>query len=82
MARTWLVVLLALLWAPLEVHCQIEVVSGWEFLSCASENTPAKHSNSHCGDSTCCAWESAQYQLPNSQILVCPVLQYDIVQQV
>ena len=64
-----LALLLALAWVPLTAHCQIESLAGWELLSCRSgAGTPAS-SGSHCDDTSCCGWESAQYHLPQSHPL-------------
>ena len=67
LVKTVLAVLLALAWVPLTAHCQIESLAGMELLSCQSAGETPTSSGSHCADSSCCAWESAQYHLPQNQ---------------
>ena len=55
-----LVVLLAAVWLPMTVHCQLESIPGLEFLACASENS-SDESKSHCDDS-CCSVERTAYK--------------------
>jgi hypothetical protein len=67
--RTMLTVLLAVAWMPLAGHCQIEHVTGLQFLRCA----PADADGAPCSPAdggSCCSWESGQYHLPESQPLV------------
>lgn len=74
LARTIFVLFLALLWAPMTVHCQIEALSGLQFLSCQDEPGHASDNPSHCADSHCCAWESGDYQPLSRPPLVAPVV--------
>ena len=69
-----LAILLALAWAPLTAHCQIESIAGLELLRCESAAAPSSAGDSHCGDASCCSWESGQCQLPQSQLSVVPQL--------
>lgn len=69
--KTMLVFLLALAWAPLTAHCQLEIIPGFEFLACASHCAP--HSNSQAPDSdACCAVEYSHYKPEDHQPLVFP----------
>lgn len=72
LAKRLLPVLLALLWAPLAVHCELEALTGWDLLHC---ETVADHPDSpaHCGDEACRGVESGLYQLPPDQLFVPPV---------
>jgi hypothetical protein len=65
-----LLVLLAVAWAPLSVHCQLENLTGLEVLRCHATEASAPGGNSPCDGGSCCGWESGQYQLPASQLLV------------
>jgi hypothetical protein len=58
---------LALAWVPLTAHCQIESIAELELLNCQSAGETPAPGCSHCDDSSCCAWESAQYHLPQNQ---------------
>jgi len=60
--------LLALVWAPLTSHCQLESIPGLEFLHCASEAT-----DSSCCDDSCTSVESGAYKVPDYQNPVPPV---------
>ena len=64
--KAMLSVLLALAWVPLTAHCQIESLAGLELFSCQSAGEGPTSSGSHCDDSSCCAWESAQYHPPRN----------------
>ena len=69
-----LALLLALVWAPLVSHCELEGASGLDFLRCAPASQPATDGPGHCDDS-CCAVESANYPAPTHRIVVpAPVL--------
>jgi len=71
----WLVVM-ALSWAPLSIHCQLEAVSGLSFLRCPTSHAAHPAPGSHCEDTGCCAWESGAWQLPASQpaVALAPVV--------
>lgn len=62
-----LTMFLAVAWVPLTAHCEIEILTGLEVLSCSSMEASAPPSDSHCGGNTCCEWESGQYRLPQGQ---------------
>ena len=60
--RNSLVILLVALWLPASVHCQIESLTGLEFLACtASPDGPANTPTSHC-ETGCCSIEQGQCQ--------------------
>jgi hypothetical protein len=65
--KAMLAILLALAWAPLTAHCQIESLVGLGLLSCQSAGEAPAPNGSHCDDSSCCAWESGQCSLPQNQ---------------
>jgi hypothetical protein len=67
--------MLALVWAPLTSHCQLESIPGLEFLHCASEAT-----DSGCCDDSCTSVESGAYKVPDYQNPV-PPIQWSIVLQ-
>jgi hypothetical protein len=65
--RTVVTLLLALLWLPATVHCQLEAISGLEFLSCcqhAAPNTSPTHHAKDCATDGCAAVEAGFYLLP------------------
>jgi hypothetical protein len=61
------IVLLALAWAPLTSHCQLESLPGLEFLHCAPAAHPSTDGGDPCQDGACCSIESANYQSPRPQ---------------
>jgi hypothetical protein len=62
-----LLVLMALTWAPLSIHCQLEAVSELSFLRCLTSHAANPAPGLHCEDTGCCAWESGAWQLPAVQ---------------
>ena len=68
--KTMLALLLALAWAPLTTHCELESASGLEFLRCASDGQPPAGVPGHCDDASCCAVESAKYPVPSHRPIV------------
>ena len=83
--RNVLFTLAAFLWLPVSAHCQLEKVSGLEFLQCAvAAQTP--DGSTDCGDCGCCAVEKSQYKssqarvaIPSSDLLpLLPVTLMDI----
>ena len=62
--KTILIVLLALAWVPLSLHCQIESLPGWEFLACESgeEEHSSPHQSTDCADDFCQVIESGFYK--------------------
>jgi hypothetical protein len=62
-----LLVVMALSWAPVSIHCQLEAVSGLSFLRCPTIQAASPSPGSHCEDTGCCAWESEAWQLPASR---------------
>ncbi len=73
--KTILALLLALSWVPLSLHCQIEAMPGWEFLSCESgeEEHSAPHQSSDCEDDFCQIIESGLYKTEEKAPLLCSV---------
>ena len=60
--KTMLILLLALAWVPLNSHCLLESVPGFEFLICSTDQTDEDTSSSDpCSDGGCCSVESAKY---------------------
>ncbi|MFN3407351.1 MAG: hypothetical protein ACK45B_00010 [Limisphaerales bacterium] len=55
-----LTALAALLWLPVSAHCQLEAVSGLEFLRCVEEVPASHHAPEDCN--ACCAIEKSQYR--------------------
>ena len=51
--------LAAFLWLPASAHCQLETVTGLEFLRCVADGQNAKGDCNNCG---CCSVEKSQYK--------------------
>jgi len=62
--KVTLVLLLALAWVPLSLHCQIEALPGLEFLACESgvEEHPVPHQSTDCEEDFCQVVESGLYK--------------------
>ena len=69
--RTWVIVCLALIWAPLVAHCQVEAVSGAQLLTCHSDKMASETPDSHCCDCLSCSCDSAHYHQLQNQIRIC-----------
>ena len=65
-----LALMLALAWAPLMSHCQLESASDLAFLRCAPDAQPPASVPGHCDGPSCCAVESGKYQAPSHQQIV------------
>jgi len=68
--RTILVSAIATLWVVASFHCRLEVLSGFEFLSCcqhsAADKSPTHHER-ECTDDGCAAVESGLYKAEKLQ---------------
>ena len=68
--RTIFAVAIATLWVAASFHCRLEVLTGFEFLSCCqhseSEQSPAHHEK-ECNDDGCAAVERGFYKQEKSQ---------------
>ena len=58
--RAILFALVAFLWLPISVHCQLETVPGLEFLRCTSQSSDSHSPANDCNN--CCAVEKSQYR--------------------
>jgi len=66
--RNIVFVLAALLWWPASVHCQLETVPGFEFLSCETDSSTSHGTSDDCDN--CCAVEKAQYRIDNAKLSI------------
>ncbi|MBI2950074.1 MAG: hypothetical protein HYY23_20770 [Verrucomicrobia bacterium] len=60
--------LIVAFWAPVSMHCKLELVPGLEFLQCETE-APAP---SDCDEDGCQVIESARYKVEENQPIVSP----------
>ena len=58
--------MMALLWVPITAHCQLEAVTGLEFLRCPADSDHKCNNKEACGDD-CCQVESGHYQITRNQ---------------
>ena len=58
---------LAVLWLPVSVHCQLEQLPGLEFLSCCSHEDTAPHQDDDCAGDACAVVESGLYKIEERQ---------------
>ena len=68
--KTGLTLLLAVLWLPMTVHCQLESIGGFEFLSCCIHSEAAQDSAHHdadCQTDSCATVEAGHYRHEDSQ---------------
>ena len=74
--RTILILLLAALWAPVSIHCQLEQIPALEFLSCCSHDDaddthPGKGcAEDDCATDACSVVESGFYKIEDHGVLV------------
>ena len=55
--------LLLALWLPATCHCQLEVVTGLQFLKCCTHQHTAPHQDADCDSDGCAVIESGGYML-------------------
>jgi hypothetical protein len=71
--RNILLVVTALLWLPASAHCQLEFLSGLEFLQCETQAPSSHNPNEDC--SNCCAVEKSQCRVEHERLTIpAPVL--------
>ncbi|HYG33457.1 MAG TPA: hypothetical protein VEC99_01655 [Clostridia bacterium] len=56
--------LLLVLWVPATAHCQLETISGLEFLACCLHPDMAPHQDNDCETDGCSVVESGHYFVP------------------
>jgi len=56
------VVLVAVVWLPLTMHCQLEPLPGLEFLICQPDRDSQGKQSSDCGNTGCCSAEKSHYK--------------------
>ena len=69
-SRAILVSAIVTLWVAASFHCRLEVVTGFEFLSCCQHAEPEKsptHHEKECNDDGCAAVERGCYKPENLQ---------------
>lgn len=63
--------LLALLWAPVTVHCQLETLSGFEFLKCVpAELSDCQGHDDPCETDSCASVESGDWRAEKIEIVI------------
>lgn len=68
-----LMLVCALLWAPITWHCQLEALPLFEFLTCCDhEDAAAPHQDSDCEQDVCAVVEGGNYKTQEHQVLVEP----------
>ena len=70
--RNILVVLVAVAWLPMTLHCRLEAVPGLEFLACQTEDVSHEQPGADCGDTGCCLAEHAQYKTEQHRLTLQP----------
>ena len=63
--------LAAFLWLPVSAHCQLEIVTGLEFLACPTEGDCHDNQSSGRSDTGCCSVEKSEYK-SNRSLLTPP----------
>jgi len=76
--RTALVLLLALIWVPVTMHCALEGVPGLEFLICCEHDDAAPHQDDDCEADACAVVESGFYKLQDDEALVAACSELDV----
>jgi len=71
--RNILFVALALAWAPITSHCQLEILPALDFLACCGhDDESAPHHDNDCQQDACAAVESGHYKTQDPQLFVDP----------
>jgi hypothetical protein len=60
--RTWLTLLLVVLWPLVTSHCDLERLPGLEFLACADAPAAEPHQDNNCETDSCASVESGLYK--------------------
>jgi len=58
----------AFAWLGMSMHCQLEAVSGLEFLACAAGNDCHNQPGSDRGEDGCCSVEKSEYKINQSRL--------------
>lgn len=73
---TWgwkaMAVWLALVWAPMTSHCDLEHLPGMEFVACCDLAAPDSHQERDCQADTCASVESGHYKTEEQGVCVPP----------
>lgn len=73
--RPTIALLLVAFWMPLTTHCDLERLTGFEFLACADQGESQPHSDNDCTTDACLAVESGCYKVEDKSVtLPAPVL--------
>ena len=67
--RVWknmLVAAMLALWVPATVHCQLEILPGFEFLACCDHENEAPHQDDDCETDVCQLIESGLYKIEDN----------------
>lgn len=71
--RSFFVVLLALAWAPMSLHCRLESLPGVEVFHCVAEQAAHQDTDAQsddCQDCGCCSFEAGRWQVAKQQSIV------------
>jgi hypothetical protein len=77
--RTIAVLVLAVLWTPVSVHCQLEQLPGLEFLSCCSHEDIVPHEDDDCEGDACAVVESGFYKTEERQASL-PAPEFEVLE--
>lgn len=66
--KSILVVLVALAWLPMTMHCRLESVPGLEFLACLTEGDCHTEQSSDRSDDDCCSVEKSDYRISQTRL--------------
>jgi len=70
--RNILIVLVAVVWLPMTMHCRLETVPGLEFLACLTDGDCHDEQSSDRGDTGCCSVEKSQYKTEQHRLTLQP----------
>jgi hypothetical protein len=59
------------LWIPITMHCKLEVLPGFEFLSCCTHADTTPHHEQDCDEDACSEVESGLYFVASLPVWVC-----------
>lgn len=70
---------MVLAWVPLSMHCKLESVPSFAFLSCETEAQHEQEPKSDCNDDGCCDFEFALYKSDQLTVTCPPAAQMQLL---
>jgi hypothetical protein len=69
-ANVLVAAVMAVLWLPVTMHCALESISGFSFLTCCAHEDAVPHEDDDCETDACAVVESGFYKIQDHEDLV------------